>query len=302
MDSAKTEPDRGTFWQPEERSWLWYRDTIESHAQILVTLQQLIPEHPARDGLVLWLLLNKKLNQWKSTRATAAVIYALTQYLEREGAIGAPELARVELGAARHEIAFAPDRFDGRQQIVVPGASIKPSEHAAVRVSKETRGLLFASATWHFSTERLPTEAAGDLLRVERRYLRCDDRGGETVLVPLASGDKVHVGDLVEVQLSLHASHEAEYVHLRDPRPAGFEPEDHRSGYAWQLGIGYYREIRDSGTNLFFDRLPPGEVPIRYRIRAATAGVFRCQPATLQPMYAPEFAAYSTGTTIGIAD
>jgi uncharacterized protein YfaS (alpha-2-macroglobulin family) len=28
--------------------------------------------------------------------------------------------------------------------------------------------------------------------------------------------------------------------------------------------------------------------------------MFRCQPATVQPMYAPEFAAYSAGSTLGI--
>jgi len=27
MDSAKTTEDEGTFWQPEDRAWLWYNDT-----------------------------------------------------------------------------------------------------------------------------------------------------------------------------------------------------------------------------------------------------------------------------------
>jgi alpha-2-macroglobulin len=300
MDSARSEPERGTFWQAEERSWLWYRDTIESHAQILVTLQQVLPDHPARDGLVLWLLLNKKLNQWKSTRATAAVIYALTRYLEREGTLAVREQLSVTLGAVRHDFCFEPDRYSGRQQLVVPGPAIVPAEHSTIGVSKQTPGLAFASATWHFSTERLPERAEGDLLAVERRYLRCDQRGAELMLVPIGADDEVRVGDEVEVQLSLRAGHEAEYVHVRDPRPAGFEPEDRVSSYVWALGLGYYREIRDNGTSFFFDRLPPGEVPLRYRIRAATAGRFRCQPATVQPMYAPEFAGYSSGAVLVI--
>ena len=300
MDSARSEPDRGTFWLAEERSWLWYRDTIESQAQILVTLEQVLPDHPARDGLVLWLLLNKTLNQWKSTRATAAVIYALTRYLEREGTLGMREELSVTLGTARHDLCFEPDRYSGRRQLVVPGPAIVPAEHATIGVSKRTSGLAFASATWHFSTERLPERAEGDLLAVERRYLRCDQRGAELTLVPIGAGDEVRVGDEVEVQLSLRAGHEAEYVHVRDPRPAGFEPEDRVSSYVWALGRGYYREIRDNGTSFFFDRLAPGEVPLRYRIRAATAGRFRCQPATVQPMYAPEFAAYSAGAVLVI--
>jgi hypothetical protein len=80
MDSAKTTQDEGTFWAPEDRAWLWYNDTIESHAFALRALMELEPDSPHRDGLVQWLLLNKKLNQWKSTRATAEVIYSLVHY------------------------------------------------------------------------------------------------------------------------------------------------------------------------------------------------------------------------------
>ena len=43
-------------------------------------------------------------------------------------------------------------------------------------------------------------------------------------------------GDQVEVQLSIRAKHAAEYVHLRDPRGAGFEPESLTSGWRWDLG------------------------------------------------------------------
>jgi hypothetical protein len=76
MDSAKTTEELGTFWAQEDRSWLWYNDTIETHAFALRTLTELTPKDSRRDGLVQWLFLNKKLNQWKSTRATAEVLYS----------------------------------------------------------------------------------------------------------------------------------------------------------------------------------------------------------------------------------
>ncbi len=71
-------------------------------------------------------------------------------------------------------------------------------------------------------------------------------------LSPLDEGAEVVVGDLVEVQLTVRAKHASEYVHLRDPRGAGFEPETIRSGYRWDLGISYYSETRDSGANLIW--------------------------------------------------
>ena len=73
------------------------------------------------------------------------------------------------------------------------------------------------------------------------------------------------------------------------------------SGYRWDLGLGYYEEVRDSGQNFFFDRLPRGEYTFKYRVRAAMAGTFRVGPATVQPMYAPEFNAYSSGAVLDVA-
>src|SRR5512143_1911498 len=60
MDSAKSNDEQGTFWAPEDRSWLWYNDTIETHAFALRTLMELLPGDTRTDGLVQWLLLNKK--------------------------------------------------------------------------------------------------------------------------------------------------------------------------------------------------------------------------------------------------
>src|SRR5512135_990977 len=97
MDSARTTEDEGTFWAPEERSWLWYNDTIETHAFALRTMTELSPQDSRRHGLVQWLFLNKKLNHWKSTRATAEVIYSLVHYLDAEKALGVRETATVRV-------------------------------------------------------------------------------------------------------------------------------------------------------------------------------------------------------------
>jgi uncharacterized protein YfaS (alpha-2-macroglobulin family) len=300
MDSARTTEDDGTFWAPEERAWLWYNDTVEGHSIALRTMTELEPDDSRRDGLVHWLLLNKKLNHWKSTRATAEAIYALVHSLERDGAVGVREEIAVAAGGRRQVFVFEPDRYTGKgNRLVIPGEEVVP-EMAEITVTKEGRGLAFASATWHFSTERLPDAAAGDLFAVERSYFRRVARGGEWVLEPLTQGTRLAPGDQVEVHLSIRARHAAEYVHLRDPRGAGFEPDSLQSRYRWDLGIGWYEEIRDSGTNFFFEWLPAGEYTLKYRLRATLAGDFRVAPATLQSMYAPEFAAYSAGAVLEV--
>ncbi|MCU0304841.1 MAG: MG2 domain-containing protein [Thermoanaerobaculales bacterium] len=303
MDTAKSERDLGTYWAPEDRAWLWYNDTIETHAFALRVLSELDPADERRHGLVQWLLLNKKLNHWSSTRSTAEVISSLVHYLEHEDGLGVRENATVTVGPRVTEMVFEPDTYTGaRNRVVVPGPEIDPETMSTVVVEKSSKGFAFASATWHFSTEKLPEEARGDLFAVTRQYFRRFNDGARWVLRPLADGETVAAGDQVEVHLSISAKHAAEYVHLRDPRGAGFEPETLHSQYKWDLGIGWYEEVRDSGANFFFEWLPAGEYTFSYRLRANMAGSFKVGPATLQSMYAPEFTAYSAGHRLEVAE
>jgi uncharacterized protein YfaS (alpha-2-macroglobulin family) len=301
MDSAKTAEDQGTFWAPEDRAWLWYNDTIETHAFAIRTEIELIPQDPKLDGLVLWLFLNKKMNHWKSTRATAEVIYSLAHYLKESGQLGIREDATVMVGNQKTSFVFEPDQYTGKKnQIVIPGEKIDPRTTSSITVEKTGKGHMFASATWHFSTEKLPEEERGDYLRLSRSYFKRVNTGKEFTLLPLREGAVLEPGDEVEVHLSLTSKHPMEYVHLRDPRGAGFEPVSNISRHKWDLGICWYEEIRDSGTNFFLEQLPQGEYTFKYRMRATTAGTFKVAPATAQPMYAPEFAAYSAGATLRI--
>jgi uncharacterized protein YfaS (alpha-2-macroglobulin family) len=300
MDSARTTEDEGTFWAPEERSWLWYNDTIETHAFALRTVTELAPQDSRRHGLVQWLFLNKKLNHWKSTRATAEVIYSLVHYLKAEKALGVRETATVRVGGQTVQYLFEPDKYTGRKnQTVVAGERVNP-DCATITVEKEGKGIAFASATWHFSTEKLPEEARGDFFSVTRRYFKRENTGREFILKPLAEGDALKPGDEVEIQLSIRSRHAAEYVHLRDPRAAGLEPENAVSRCKWDMGIAWYEETRDSGTNFFFEWLPAGEYTFKYRLRTNMSGEFRVGPATMQSMYAPEFNAYSSGAVLTI--
>src|SRR4029077_6541568 len=142
------------------------------------------------------------------------------------------------------------DRYTGRRnQLVVPGEKIDPRRDAEIAVAKTGTGLAFASATWNSSTERLPAEDRGDLLAVSRAYFRRVPAASGFVLEPLAEGAALAVGDEVEVHLSVRAKHACEYVHVRDPRAAGLEPGVVVSGYKWDVGVGWYEEVRDSGTN-----------------------------------------------------
>lgn len=300
MDSAITKLDQGTFWAPEERGWLWYNDSIETHAMILRALMELDPDDDRTDGLALWLFLNKKMNHWKSTKTTSEVIYALADYLRAKDALGATVTASVTIGDLEETCVFDPETYNAEGcRIIVSGDYVEPAMGEVV-VDKTGKGYMFASMNWMYSTKILPDEARGDFLSVSRRYFLRVNENGETVLKPLEEGQRIAIGDQVEAHLSISAKHPMEYIHLLDPRGAGFEPETHVSGYRWDLGLIRYEEIRDSCTNFFFEYLPQGEYTLKYRLRASMSGTFRVGPATLQSMYAPEFSAFSAGAVLKI--
>lgn len=302
MDSAITTKDQGTHWAQEDRSWLWYNDTIETHAMALRTGAELNTAAETLDGLVQWLFLNKKLNQWKSTRATSEVIYSLTHYLKKTNQLGTKESVSLKMGDKQYQFQFDPEKYSGKKnQVVVSGEDVEKLE-MPITVSKTTPGHLFASATWHYSTEKMPKASKGDFLTIERSFYKRSLQNGKYTLTPLSENDSIEIGDEVEVQLSLSSKHQVGYVHLKDPRPSGFEPMSSTSSHKWDFGLYWYEEIRDSGTNFFFERLPQGEFTFKYRLRASHAGLFKAAPATLQPLYAPEFAAFSSGREISIKD
>jgi uncharacterized protein YfaS (alpha-2-macroglobulin family) len=301
MNTSQTNRDNGTFWGTQARSWLWYNDPIDTHAFMLSTMMEITPQDKRRHGLVQWLMLNKKLSHWKSTRATAESIYSLVHYMKRGGQLGKEERLSVDIGRTiKKDFVFKPHEYTGgKQQFVVKGQNITP-DMATINLDNKSKSLMFASATWHFSTEKPPASAQGDFFNVTRRFFKRSQINKQWTLQPITEGASIRVGDQLEVQLNLTSKHDAEYVHLRAPRGAGFEPMETDSGYRWEGGASFYQEIRDSGTNYFFDWLNADRYQFKYRLRATTSGKFRIAPAQVQSVYAPEFNAYSSGTKLTI--
>jgi uncharacterized protein YfaS (alpha-2-macroglobulin family) len=298
--SHETE-NEGRFWAPESMSWVWYNDTLENHALSLHALTKISPNDARAKGLVQWLFLNKKLSHWRSTRGTAEVLHALVGYLKVQNLTSQTERVEVSIGAEKKAFVFEPSNLEtGKQQWVLEGKAIQPQSMGRIQVAQETEGFNFASATWHYSTQRLPEKGDGDLLGIARVYFRRVHSSGGVVLISLKEGEALRLGEEVEVELTVNARAPAEYIHLRDVRAAGFEPRSTSSGWRWGKAQAYYEEVRDSAQNYFFEKLPQGEFRFSYRLVASMAGAFRLGPASIQSMYAPEFSAYSKGHILNI--
>ena len=143
-------------------------------------------------------------------------------------------------------------------------------------------------------------------MKAERRYFKLvEDENAETIVAggrgqavrqrveryrrePLKIGDEVKSGDLIEVEILIDSKNDYESIMIRDPKPAGFEAVDSRSGYRYDLGLSSYVEFRDAAVCFFVENLAQGRTRATYRMRAETPGSFSALPTTIEGMYAPE--------------
>lgn len=299
LDGSREDPMAGVYWTPEKYSWVWYSDTLEMHAFLLRTLQELRPQDPRIDGMVKWLLFNRKGNVWKSTKASVAAIYALVEYMDKKGALVSDENVKVQWGKLNDSVFVAADDWlDKPLTWQKRGFEIQPSD-ASATVSKTGPGTAFASMTWTYSTDQIPQASEPGMITLTRDFYRRVKEGEEYHLKPLVSGDSVNVGDVIEVQLKVNTRSQFEYLHLKDPKAAGFEAEALLSGWQYDA-LSYYEEPRDSLTNFFMSWMPHGEYVFRYRLRPTKPGTYRIGAATLQPMYAPEMTGHSAGFELNV--
>jgi uncharacterized protein YfaS (alpha-2-macroglobulin family) len=123
------------------------------------------------------------------------------------------------------------------------------------------------------------------------------ETGDKKVLI---TDGQVQVGDLIEVSLQIRCDRNMEFVHIKDLRASGTEPVDVISEYKWQNGLGYYQVTKDASTNFFVDYMAKGIYQINYTLKVEQAGDFNMGLATAQCMYAPEYSAHSTSTTLKV--
>jgi len=301
MDGAREDKIAGVHWTPEKYSWVWYSDTVEKHAFFLRTLQELRPEDKRIPGMVQWLLFNRKGTVWKSTKASVAAVYALFDYLNQRGALASDETFKVKWAKDTYsQVVKADDWLDEPIRWQKKGVEITSQESSA-EVKKQGPGIAFASLTWTYSTDQVPEESSPGILKIQRKFYRRKKEGNSYHLKPIKSGEKVFVGDQIEVQLKINTRSQFEYMHLKDPKGAGFEAETLLSG--WKSDpLWFYEEQRDSLTNFFISWLPHGEYILRYRLKPTKPGAYRIGAATLQSMYSPDMSAHSAGFIIKVVE
>ncbi len=122
--------------------------------------------------------------------------------------------------------------------------------------------------------------------------------------VPLAEGERLSVGDVVRVSISLTNTRSLSFVSLTDHRAAAFEPRDVLSSYRgfcwWRGGTPHYFSPGDTEVTFYIYDLERGTHTFEYDATVTLAGRMTDGYAEAQCLYAPEVQAHSAGSTVGV--
>lgn len=297
LSRMKQDELAGAYFAPEPQSWIWYNDTLTTQTVTLKTLLEMRPDSDKIDPMTQWLLFNRQVNDWTDSKAAAQAVFTLLDVMKAKGALSLPTTYNINWAGEQKTLKFEPFDWTKDLQFTRSGSEITSAAFTA-EVSKQSAMTDFASLSAVYQTSDAKASPKG-VINVSREYYLRKKQGDEVQLRPIKDLSEVTVGDEVDVRLTLSTNSAFEYVHLQDPKPAGFESEELLSGWEWG-NVRFYRENRDAATNFFINWLPNGTVTLHYILRPTVPGKFHALPAQAQSMYAPEFGAHSDSETLNV--
>lgn len=173
---------------------------------------------------------------------------------------------------------------------------LNPSDASGAYLEVEKYGKTPAWGAVYARFNVLPTEVSAqgcDGLSIRKRMFKLV--GTEWV-----ETQNYKLGDRVRIQLIVKADRALDYVTITDDRAACFEPVEQLPGWLYSEGLGFYRENRDSATNMFVRNMPKGTYLLSYEMWANSSGDFASGLAKAQSQYAPQITAHSEGCVVAV--
>jgi len=300
IENAVFNDEMGMYFK-EEWGWWWYQAPIETQALLIEAVDEITKDQESVDLMKVWLLKQKQVQDWKTTKATAEACYALL--LRGSDWLADTKMPDIKIGGQMIDLLNNPDIHieagTGYFKTSWKGEDIKP-ELGEVTVTNNNNVVAWGSLYWQYYEQLDKITPAKTPLKIDKKlFLELDSPTGKKI-TPVNEDTKLKPGDLIKVRIEIRVDRDMEFVHLKDMRAAGFEPINVLSQHKYQDGLWYYENTRDVATNFFMDRLPKGTYVFEYPLRVTHKGDFSNGITTIQCMYAPEFASHSEGVRVKV--
>lgn len=271
LDKKVTHPD-GYYISYPSGSFTSIDRKVQTHVQVMEAFQEVKPsEQKLLNGMTEWLLQQKRTQQWDDPVKTVNAVYALlldgSQPLDK----GNSDVLKLREGQKTYTF-VTPHTSVGYLR-----DSLSVSVPKELRVEKHEKGLSWGAvyATYQMPLDSVRASWQGFHIRRE------------------VSSQQPKVGDRLHVRYTITADRDYEFVQLTAPRSAAAEPDASLSGYRYQNGLGYYRQIRDDRTEYYFDRMPKGSYVIEEDWLISRMGNYQTGPVVIKCLYAPEYRSFT---------
>lgn len=290
---------QGVYWKQNLNSWGWYSSKTVNHAGALEAFSKLTPNDTnLLEEMKIWLVTQKEVNDWGTSRGTAEVIFTLLNSGKSWTGTESDKATIVWGGKTL-------DNFDAKATGYVK-TTVKPEKIdknlGTVTVTKPGPGIVQGGLFWQYYEDLDKIKSSENYISITKElYKKVKTVNGEE-LQKITAQTPLKVGDKVTVRMILNTDRNMEFIHLKDMRAAGFEPLNVISGYQWKNNLGYYQSTKDASTNFYIQNMPKGKYVFEYDYICNASGTFSNGISTLQNYYAPQMNAHTSGTKVTISE
>ncbi len=296
-ESSVIDETYGMYWKENSNKNYYYYNAAEVQALIIEAYKETEMSQDKIQRLNAWLLSQKLQTNWGTTKSTTQSLYAflLSQQDTR------PEKGSVQIQVGNEKL-DAGKATETEQQIGIYayqwiGDDVK-NEMGKVEVKNTTSQPVFGGIYWQYFEDMSAIKPSENgLLNISQNYY-IENKENKWDLVTAET--QLTLGQKVKVRVEVEAVRDMSFVHIKDVRPATFEPVDVLSGYHYKNGLGYYQSTRDAATHFFVDTLNKGKYVLEYEVRLNNIGTFISGISTIQSMYAPEHSGHSSGKSVKV--
>lgn len=293
--------EMGIYWN-EGNGFYWYQLPIERHALMIELFSEAVNNKDEADKMKVWLLKNKQTNHWKTSKSTAAAIYALllqgengdisqwvTENVQPVIMVGT-ELINTSTTHSESGTGYIKKAWNAE--------SIQ-KEMATIKVTNNNKSIAWGAAYYQYFEQLDQIKTFADTpLKLHKKLYKVVTTSKGDELTEINDKTPLKPGDMIKIRIELRVDREMEYVHMKDMRASGLEPINVISEYKYQGQLGYYETTRDLATHFYFTHLPKGTFVFEYPVRVVHKGDFSGGITNIECMYAPEFSSHSEGSRV----
>lgn len=289
---------QGVYWKQNLNDWGWFGSKVVNHAGALEAFNTLKSnDQNFIEDMKIWLVTQKEVNSWGSSRGTAEVIFTI---LNSGKSWTGTESDKATIVWGGKELVPQAQATGYVKSTVKPEAIDKSL--ASVTVTKPGPGIVQGGLFWQYYEDLDKIKSSENYISVTKElYKKVKTVNGEE-LQKISPETPLKVGDKVTVRMILNTDRAMEFIHIKDMRAAGFEPVDVLSGYQWKNNLGYYQSTKDASTNFYIQYMPKGKYVFEYDVVANASGKFSNGITTMQNYYAPQMNAHTKGSNVTISE